>query len=231
MTVAKPTVPSPKISAGTVTSPVECRALADGVYMVPVDDDLVILDLRADAYACLPHAAAAVRIDGATVEADLGLLGLMTETGLVHDAQPRHGRTPPALPGRCVEPRSGWTSILAAAYMLIAHFRIHHLGSGPTVQALIKALPSRPAKCADAARAAAVTAAFIRLMPWAPRQGACLHRAFLLLSMLRRAGVDAVWVFGVRTWPFAAHCWLQMGDAVLDDDPERVSQYAPIMAV
>jgi hypothetical protein len=46
-------------------------------------------------------------------------------------------------------------------------------------------LPSRPSARAGAARVAAVTAAFIRLMPWAPCQGACLHRAFLLLFMLR----------------------------------------------
>jgi hypothetical protein len=78
---------------------------------------------------------------------------------------------------------------------------------------------------------AAVTAAFIRLMPWAPYQGACLHRAFLLLFMLRASGADAIWVFGVRTWPFSAHCWLQVGDSVLDDDPERVSLYTPILAV
>ena len=49
--------------------------------------------------------------------------------------------------------------------------------------------------------------------------------------MLRRAGQNAAWVFGVRTWPFSAHCWLQIGDAVLDDDPERVSRYTPIMVL
>ena len=50
--------------------------------------------------------------------------------------------------------------------------------------------------------------------------------------MKARAPVPAaVWVFGVRTWPFSAHCWLQIGDAVLDDDPERVGIYPPILAV
>jgi hypothetical protein len=115
--------------------------------------------------------------------------------------------------------------------MLVAVAKARRLGPNPPIQALIDALPRRPVARLDSTRVAAVTAAFTRLMPWVPGQGACLHRAFLLLFMLRRAGADAVWVFGVRTWPFSAHCWVQVGDAVLDDDPERVSRYTPIMAV
>ena len=213
------------------TLPIEGRALSDGVRIVPVEDDLIILDLRSDSYACLPHAAPAVRLIGSTLEADLGLLGLLTEAGLVDDAPPRPTRTPPPLPARPFKTRPGWSSIPAAAQWVVAIGKARRLGSTPTVKALIDALPRRRAVRNDTARVAAVTAAFIRLMPWAPGQGACLHRAFLLLSMLRGVGADAVWVFGVRTWPFSAHCWLQVGDAVLDDDPERVSQYTPILAI
>jgi hypothetical protein len=36
-------------------------------------------------------------------------------------------------------------------------------------------------------------------------------------------------VFGVRTWPFHAHCWLQCDDVVLDDQADRVAAYAPIL--
>jgi hypothetical protein len=77
---------SPHGLASTAVLAVESRPLTDGVHIVPVDDDLVILDLRSDAYACLPHAATAVRLVGSTIEADLGLLGLLTEAGLVDGA-------------------------------------------------------------------------------------------------------------------------------------------------
>jgi hypothetical protein len=72
---------------------------------------------------------------------------------------------------------------------------------------------------------------FHRWIPYAPVSGKCLLRSFLLLRLLRRAGLQATWVFGVRTWPFHAHCWLQCGDMVLDDTADRIAAYAPILAV
>lgn len=68
-------------------------------------------------------------------------------------------------------------------------------------------------------------------LPFVPGQGECLYRACLLRSYLAGRGLGSSWVFGVRTWPFAAHCWLQCGDLVLDDDPDRVALYTPILVV
>ncbi|OIQ70741.1 hypothetical protein GALL_476450 [mine drainage metagenome] len=76
-----------------------------------------------------------------------------------------------------------------------------------------------------------LTAAFQACQPWIPFQGACLYRSFLLREALRRLGEPVWWVFGVQTWPFEAHCWLQVGDVVLDDWVERVVAYTPILAV
>jgi hypothetical protein len=73
--------------------------------------------------------------------------------------------------------------------------------------------------------------AFDQLMPFVPFQGECLFRSRLLLAYLRTEGRDATWVFGVRTRPFQAHCWLQLGDTVLDDAAERLCGYVPILAV
>ena len=71
----------------------------------------------------------------------------------------------------------------------------------------------------------------LRGQPFAPFQGECLFRAFLLLAYLRLEGRHATWVFGVRTYPFQAHCWLQVGDMVLNDAVERICGYTPIFAV
>ena len=43
-------------------------------------------------------------------------------------------------------------------------------------------------------------------------------------------GIATQWLFGVRTWPFAAHCWLQIGNLVVGDRLERVRFYTPILA-
>jgi hypothetical protein len=59
----------------------------------------------------------------------------------------------------------------------------------------------------------------------------CLFHSLTLLLFLSRFGIHPRWVFGVRKAPFAAHCWLQDGDAVLNDSVERVAMFTPIMVV
>jgi hypothetical protein len=76
-----------------------------------------------------------------------------------------------------------------------------------------------------------VVARFRRWAPFAPVSGKCLLRSFMLLRLLRRRGFDAHWVFGVSTWPFTAHCWLQVGDIVLDDSHERLLPYRIIHVI
>jgi hypothetical protein len=58
---------------------------------------------------------------------------------------------------------------------------------------------------------------------------ACLKEALALLYYLGRAGCAADWVFAVKGAPFAAHCWVQLGDIVLNDSLENVRAYTPIM--
>ena len=72
---------------------------------------------------------------------------------------------------------------------------------------------------------------FHRWIPYAPVSGKCLLRSYMLHRFLRRAGHDARWVFGVATWPFTAHCWLQIDDVVLDDAADRIAHFHPILVV
>ena len=207
------------------------RPLAPGVFLAMVGEDAVVLDLRADAYGCLPDLADRVRLVGHEVEAQPDMLAELGELGLLGEAAGPARRALPPLPARELEPdhlRRGRLDSLAFVRAVQAARR---LGPHPAIQRHLARLPPSPARRADPGRAAGLTATFQRLLPWTPGQGACLYRAFVLLGLLRRAGQDAVWVFGVRTWPFSAHCWLQIGDAVLDDDPERVGVYTPILAV
>jgi hypothetical protein len=77
----------------------------------------------------------------------------------------------------------------------------------------------------------ALVGGFQAWAPWLPAPAKCLIRSFVLLRLLRRSGFDARWVFAVRTWPFEAHCWLQVGDLVLDDEVERLVAFHPILVV
>lgn len=205
--------------------------LRDGVFFAAVGADIVVLDRRSDGYNCLPDAARIVHVEGGRVSAPSEWIAALAEAGLTADEEIAER---PPLPAPPIHDVSGYIEhsrpgdAVALARAAVAGWR--HGPEAP-VDILVRSLPPATRHAPDPGRAAAVVRAFQRLSPWLPRQGACLFRSAVLLRALRFAGENATWVFGVRTWPFSAHCWLQIDDAVLDDDPERVALYTPIMAV
>lgn len=62
-------------------------------------------------------------------------------------------------------------------------------------------------------------------------RNACLYDSRTLLELLYHHGISPSWVFGVHTEPFQAHCWLQLGDLVVNDAVENVSRFTPILAI
>jgi hypothetical protein len=215
------------------------RWLAPDARMAVRGGDAMILSIDQDAYYCLPGAANAIRadVDGHIAFDDEGLAAQLAAAGLTV-ATPGLGR---AAPMRRVQAPSkdlmalradptladGWDMALAYG-LALARFRGRPLGR------LIAQVSRRSRPGADAPASPALmrrAAAFPRLMAFAPIQGQCLLRAFVLLHFLWRGGEDAHWVFGVRAWPFQAHCWLQAGPCVLDDAAERVASFTPILVV
>lgn len=84
----------------------------------------------------------------------------------------------------------------------------------------------------DVSRIHELVAIFAWLRPFAfTSKDACLFEALALRSFLARFGAHVKWVFGVQTTPFAAHCWLQHDDYVLNDGVSRVRRYTPIMCI
>jgi hypothetical protein len=83
---------------------------------------------------------------------------------------------------------------------------------------------------ADAMRVAA--ACYMRLRPFAlTTHDRCLNDSLTLIHFLATQGLFPRWVIGVRVHPFGAHSWVQSGDVVLNDLPEHVRHYQPIMVV
>jgi hypothetical protein len=107
------------------------------------------------------------------------------------------------------------------------------------IQSIVEAVRDRKARraqhgCreADPVRLRALVAAFMRLRPlFYTLRNACLLDSLTLVHFLAAEGIQPEWVFGVKTEPFDAHCWVQHGDVVLNDAPDRVRQYAPILVV
>ncbi|MGO8858180.1 MAG: lasso peptide biosynthesis B2 protein [Steroidobacteraceae bacterium] len=83
----------------------------------------------------------------------------------------------------------------------------------------------------DAAHVSTVISAFKALRPFYPRPYLCLFESLALLEFLARYRLFPHVVFGVVADPFQAHCWLQEGPIVLNDNLERVGKFRPILCV
>jgi hypothetical protein len=59
----------------------------------------------------------------------------------------------------------------------------------------------------------------------------CLADSLTLIEFLAEYDLFPSWMVGVRTQPFGAHSWVQYGSLVLNDAPEKVRAYVPILAV
>jgi hypothetical protein len=83
----------------------------------------------------------------------------------------------------------------------------------------------------NAAYASRLVGLFNVLRPLYPRSYLCLFDSLALLEFLAGCRVFPHVVFGVVADPFQAHCWVQEGSTILNDDLERVRRYKPILSV
>lgn len=210
--------------------------LSDGVHAVMIDDDIVFLDVACNAYFCLPNIGAVLAMAGRRLAVSAeGLAEDLLAAGLA--AVTPSGQAPPQVvaPARTARAVIDADRDLRRQGPSLAHWR----------QAIIAGLAARaaerrgfadrlppPKTLAAPAPTSALLAdlvAYRAMQPWLPFDGACLFRSQMLRAYLHALGHHVDWIFGVRTWPFGAHCWLQAGDLVLDDEAERLVAYRPIM--
>ncbi|MGV9009951.1 lasso peptide biosynthesis B2 protein [Brevundimonas sp.] len=218
----------------TLQTSVTC-VLADAIHLAWCGDDVVILDLDRDQYGLLVDARpllapgpvpGTISIDP-EVRDDIEALGLAA-TGFLSEP-----RLP--LPAQTGDMPGGphavglWAGLRAATDSLVSTTTFHGRPLGHLVAAARRRRTSTgPSSLAPLARA---VGAFGAVHPWIPFEGDCLQRGYRLHHHLHCRGFDARWVFGVRTWPFLAHCWVQVGDLVVGDSLDRVGGFTPIMAV
>lgn len=209
---------------------------AAGVYLARVGEDIVVLDVNADQYHCLLDGADWIVVgDGGSIAVpDESAANLLLETGFAVRERPHSSRRTPhpaRRPLAAASPPSGRTILragfeLAAATMSFRGKSLHQL-----VRSCGPASSPAPHALHDVRTLIESVAAVQAALPWIPFEGECLQRAFQVRRVLARRGIRPDWVFGVRTWPFAAHCWLQIGDLVIADTLDRVTRYTPIMVV
>lgn len=229
--------------------------LSPHVHVCVTDDYAVLLDLRRDKYIGIgrehmPALAAAVVGWPATVQSKLepsapakALLSKMLSTGLL-TADPvvgKEARSP-------VIPQAQFMAIEAdleyrrpitvrdVSQVLIAAAKARALLKWRPIETVVARVQRRKEQGAggefdlDAARP--LVEAFLHLRPLVfTTKDECLFDSLVLVELLARHQLFPVWLFGVSTNPFRAHSWVQAGDRVLNDLPERVCKFTPILAV
>jgi hypothetical protein len=208
------------------------------VHLADVDGDLVLMDTESDQYFCIARdAAATVRgelVGGNRFRGDASLLDELESAGL-------YGALDSVTPFRAV-PHLAHSDIFGdvlerlaigeALTLTLAAARAWlrlHVGRPSGWLKLTRRRNGRASAIeADAdniytlARQAYLARA---LYPGAAR---CLPNSMLLLELLALHGLGARWVFGVRTFPFEAHCWVEHEGVILNDTIDHVRWYTPI---
>lgn len=207
--------------------------LAPQIFMATVEEDIVVLDVGADRYQCLLGATQwmLLEADGSLIVGDEQIGDELLTAGLSVLDRPAALRTPIVRPSR-EQASSSATRIevvRAALSLSVASLRFRR----QNFQSLATSVrcSGDKSRLPAAGRLAASLSAAEQVFPWLPGEGECLQRAYQLRHFLADRDLSADWVFGVRTWPFSAHCWLQIGNEVLGDRIERVRLYTPIMVV
>lgn len=204
------------------------RFLKAGVYGVAVGEDLALMDIGADAYLCLPGGALGLGGDGSNLRLSGPNAAAVVEAALGADQAGPVIRTPLDLPSRTLIHDTAPNVSLGDVLRGLGAVRdIRRALRGEGLRPILAVAPDHDGGV-DREAVAHAAKTFWRLSPWLPMEGECLVRSAMLMSYLRRAGLSADWVFGVRLWPFAAHCWVQIDDLCLNDDIERLAAYTPI---
>jgi hypothetical protein len=207
---------------------------APQVHVANVNGDLVFLDATRNRYVCLPRSQACeiVRLlagDDAVcpnpILAELVAAGLLREgADFRADRVAAPSATSDLHACTSMDPGPTWRSFVRLA--IAAARTAFDLAISSPGSWLSR--PQRDLREDEVETACRLARQFERIRPLVPRTGSCLPGSLMLLAFLRGHGVAARLVFGVQTFPFEAHCWVQVGTIVLNDTLEHVRWFTPI---
>jgi len=204
------------------------------VFAAAIANDLVLFDSSGDRYLALPGALC----DRAQGAVDVGLDGpmiapeaadMLLGAGLLATDGESHWPTRPmARPDRALAP--AWEKgarlpdvIRVATAVLQARRRMR---DGLPCRAFHPTRQHPPFLSVAELQKATGRLRAARLLVPHPRR--CLPASIVAAIFLRKLGQEVEIVFGVRSHPFEAHCWIEADRIVLDDDLDKVRSFTPI---
>ncbi len=231
--------------------------LANHIHACSANGDLVFLDLHADEYSCVLRSQAGAFHQLLSAERrfrianDCGVTCAAQET--IHNMVTARMLTEDQSKGRIFKPASiahpiksfvgqkktqritttlseRWNFYIASSTAL-ARLRFTSLESVVSAVRHRKRILNCDNQVENQDVCRALTEKFMRLRPFFPSTGLCLFNSFALTEFLARYRIYPSWVFGVRTHPWSAHCWVQDDDTVFNDALEHVQTFTPIMKI
>lgn len=195
-------------------------------------DQAVFLDVTADRYFALPASQNRAFIEHITKEA--GETGEWTATDKTLPANPELCRTiAPATNSLQTAPSTradcAYVARAVMAYAAIA-IRLKRRGFADVLQQSANRRPMGVALPSTQIYLR-ILAAFNALAPICGRAENCLPRSIAFHALAVTSGHCPSLVIGVKRDPFAAHCWVQDGQTVLNDRTEHVRIFTPILVI
>ncbi len=165
------------------------------------------------------------------VAAQLGLTPeiqlLIEDEGLSEEQQgesfPWYGQD-----GSKARPQSARWAVLSALVGLAVFDFILSALSFKSLCTAVKAWPVKPKSNSDPDLVGRICAAVEKACVWYPKKALCLQRSAVTACMLRRWGIHARMVVGVRPIPFLAHAWVEANGSVVNDFPKVKKFYRTI---
>lgn len=202
-------------------------------------DAVILLDIRQDRYFLMPRALTALTTewlssdDGRQVPSSLA--AMLERSGIRRPGDPSTSRERChiALP-MTLEERVDRQSIGLGEHARIGGivtatwFGLRLTPLSVHLERLAQASASRPRH--DHNRLRERSRVFQQARRLNPIARNCLLDSLALARWLSAEGHASRIVFGVAATPFAAHCWVQDDDAILNDHYDRVSRFTPIYA-
>lgn len=233
--------------------------LSKHIFLCRSDDCVILLDLKRNKYLSLSRDDAFAlsglvhgwpvstnQIHPSVSEADASSIArellkqkiLTTDAAKGKEATVTRSVTPTKSlvddPGFPCEPRSYWRLPFVISASMAAKY---HLAARSLEWIVCRVKHRRLARNAghpraDDVRTRELVALFSYVRPLLfTAKNACLLESLALINFLASAGVFPNWVFAVQPEPFAAHCWVQVGQTVLNDPLDCVKDLVPIMVV
>lgn len=203
-----------------------------------VDGEAVFMDARTDTYFMLesPQKSELIAMlgDGGFVGCDPRLaeaIGIGGEPAEIIRAEcPRPARSLVDEPATVHWPGPA-DLFLTTCVVIGTRFRLRRKPIETVLEGVLGTRASVTENAAYGAQLAARARQFLAARRLVPVKGNCLTDSLALLQLLGPTGHAAMLVFGVKLHPFAAHCWLQSNDLVLNDRLENVAAFSPVRVI